>query len=437
LRLSFTPSPRPLFIASLVKPTSAYPLSAREPAERATLQQFAKHNLNLLLIANPAAAALLVACLNDKAPEAILMPWFAVFLGLTMMRLSVAKLLLKNLDDTDKRERLMQIPPALAFLEGLCWGVTPFLFNLPANDPVRTAQIALVFGVSALAVHTLCLQRAAMACFMVAALAPMALWNLLPWAGGGANLPLGFSALAVLGLCLAYGHAAGKLGREGIYASSLNSLLSTRLKHKEGELRIVQRKKDQVATRDPLTQCYNRRAMLEYLGREMSRQDRQGPTLGVLLIDVDYLSRFNDQYGYLTGDAMLRALTLRVHSQLRGSDFLARYGAEEFICIVQADDEGELMLAAERVRSAVEQRPMLERPAPITITVSVGATLRRTNESPQQLFNRANDALLAAKGAGRNRVELRSLEAHSGPSLDIELSQFPPEHAETEIGSRL
>jgi diguanylate cyclase (GGDEF)-like protein len=412
-----------------VKPTSAYPLSAREPAERAAVQQFARHNVNLLLVAGPVAAVVLVTCLKELVPEAYLMPWLAVFLGLTMMRVSVAKLVLKNLDDTGKRDRLMQIPPVLALLEGVCWGITPFLFKLPANNPASVVCIALVFAVSALAVHTLCLHRASMWCFMIAALAPLGLWNMLP--AGGANLPLGLSALAVLGLCLSYGHAAGKLGRESIYASSLSSLLSTRLKHKEGELRIVQRKKDQVATRDPLTQCYNRRAMLEYLGREMSRQDRQGPTLGVLLIDVDYLSRFNDQYGFLTGDAMLRALTLRVHSQLRGSDFLARYGAEEFICIVQADDEHQLALAA-----AVEQRPMLERPAPLTITVSVGATLRRTNESPQQLFNRANEALLAAKAAGRNRVELRSLETHSGPSLDIELSQFPPEHAETEIGSR-
>ena len=94
---------------------------------------------------------------------------------------------------------------------------------------------------------------------------------------------------------------------------------------------------------------------------------------------------------------------------MRGNDFLARYGGEEFVCLVHVTDEQQLLAAGERIRIAVAEKPILSKPEPLTIQVSVGAAMRRRGEEGNALFARADKALTKAKNAGRNQVLLDSI----------------------------
>lgn len=163
---------------------------------------------------------------------------------------------------------------------------------------------------------------------------------------------------------------------------------------------------NQAAT-DALTGLPNRRALEQVLARDLARSDRSGEPLSVVMIDVDHFKRFNDTYGHLVGDQVLRHLGAIVQRSLRDGDLVARFGGEEF-CIVlpRATSEGAL-LAARRVRMAVERGKLKVESGELAVTASFGVSTydptvkaRRVDD----LFKEADQALYAAKARGRNCV---------------------------------
>jgi diguanylate cyclase (GGDEF)-like protein len=151
-----------------------------------------------------------------------------------------------------------------------------------------------------------------------------------------------------------------------------------------------------MARTEELTGLPNRRAWEETLPRELARARRTGSSLCVALIDVDHFKPFNDQHGHLAGDGLLRAAARAWRQALRGSDFLARFGGDEFAAILPECSLDEAATLIERLRAA----------NPSGHTCSIGVAQWSGAESGSSLVRRADIALYQAKTAGRDRFEL-------------------------------
>ena len=175
------------------------------------------------------------------------------------------------------------------------------------------------------------------------------------------------------------------------------------------ELARVHRALEETARTDPLTGARNRLRLAEDLRTTRGRIHRVGQPHGLLAFDLDRFKWINDALGHLAGDEALKAVVAAVRSELRAEDDVYRFGGEEFIVLVRADDVDEMLAAAERIRSAVEA---LEIPHPGNepygvVTISVGAVLIGRDDlgtTDDDWFARADAGLYRAKRDGRNRV---------------------------------
>jgi diguanylate cyclase (GGDEF)-like protein len=171
---------------------------------------------------------------------------------------------------------------------------------------------------------------------------------------------------------------------------------------------------EQLALADGLTGVANRRLLDETLGREWARAARDGTLLSVLLIDVDYFKPYNDLYGHLAGDTCLKALANAIQAVLRRPpDLLARYGGEEFVVVLPNTPHAGAEAMSERVLRAVGQCCIGHAGSPYgSVSVSIGcATAFASLESdPYELLKAADAALYRAKAAGRNRVDVATVE---------------------------
>lgn len=165
------------------------------------------------------------------------------------------------------------------------------------------------------------------------------------------------------------------------------------------------------ATHDGLTGLLNHDAIIaEVVGRadeEPSWPYSQSRSLGVIMLDIDHFKVVNDTHGHPVGDQVLRSVSETLAAALRSSDFVGRYGGEEFLIVAEGYDEvGELRALAERLRFAIEQHLMVTDAGSIPITISVGlaVTIPDAREDAASLIRRADGALYEAKTTGRNRV---------------------------------
>jgi diguanylate cyclase (GGDEF)-like protein len=153
---------------------------------------------------------------------------------------------------------------------------------------------------------------------------------------------------------------------------------------------------------DPLTGLYNRRAFLEQARDTRALCRRLGQSLTLLLADLDHFKQVNDTMGHAAGDTVLRRVTATIRDQLRVVDVPARIGGEEFAVLLPSTDATAALVAAERLRLRVAASGNSETP----ITISIGITELRDDESLTTAMARADRALYAAKEAGRNRIEI-------------------------------
>ncbi|MCJ8207409.1 GGDEF domain-containing protein [Pseudomonas sp. RGM2987] len=162
----------------------------------------------------------------------------------------------------------------------------------------------------------------------------------------------------------------------------------------------------QKALVDPLTGLPNRAAWSERLEQEVAQWQQHGNSLLLAMLDLDHFKRINDNYGHLAGDRVLKLIASVVRKRLRGSDFIARFGGEEFVLLVPNTPLAAGAKLAETLRAAIEACPFHFKGEPVTVTVSVGMTAFKTGENSDLVLKRADQALYRAKNAGRNRVEL-------------------------------
>ncbi|ASP39551.1 diguanylate cyclase response regulator [Bacterioplanes sanyensis] len=156
----------------------------------------------------------------------------------------------------------------------------------------------------------------------------------------------------------------------------------------------------QLAMRDQLTGLYNRHYLMEHIGQRLSRCHRHGYQMAALMIDIDHFKRINDELGHQQGDDVLTSLGTFLCSYFRTEDLVARLGGEEFLVVLDPCPDGHMMDKAQQLLHAVEQL----NPAGTPITISIGATSVKKDDSLGSLLKRADDALYQAKQQGRNRV---------------------------------
>jgi len=182
------------------------------------------------------------------------------------------------------------------------------------------------------------------------------------------------------------------------------------LKETKKELEMVREKFEQAKNEslvDFLTGVANRKALDEILDKCAGEATSDKNDLCLLMIDIDHFKIFNDEFGHIVGDEVLKFVTSKIKEVVRGRDILARFGGEEFVVILPQTPLKGAVIVAENIRSFFA-RAKLESVATSeklgVITVSVGAACYRPGEPLETFINRSDQALYFAKNTGRNRV---------------------------------
>ena len=188
--------------------------------------------------------------------------------------------------------------------------------------------------------------------------------------------------------------AMWRVGNETFFSGIVRDI--TKRKQMESKMQIL-------ATTDTLTHVFNRIKYAELMQREIERVRRYNHPLSIIMFDIDNFKKVNDTYGHMVGDTVLCSLTLIVKENLRETDFLVRWGGEEFVIIAPETDLQRAEKLAERIRLATESYrfDQVER-----VTVSFGVAQFRKDDTEDAFIKRADDAMYMAKKNGRNRVEV-------------------------------
>jgi diguanylate cyclase (GGDEF)-like protein len=186
---------------------------------------------------------------------------------------------------------------------------------------------------------------------------------------------------------------------------ALNRNLEALVRDRTEELSKANEQLVQLALTDPLTGLFNRRAFLDSARRELGVARRHGREVALMIIDLDHFKAVNDRYGHRAGDVVLKKFVDTFNKMIRAGDTFSRYGGEEFVVLApQSTQEGAIGLA-NRMLSALRAQTISFEGGETRITASIGVTM--VDEGDKDLdaaLKRADEALYAAKGAGRDRV---------------------------------
>jgi diguanylate cyclase (GGDEF)-like protein len=162
------------------------------------------------------------------------------------------------------------------------------------------------------------------------------------------------------------------------------------------------------ALMDPLTHLWNRRGASVLLKSAFTTADRRGTPLALALLDLDNFKRVNDTHGHQTGDEVLRRIASRLLSAVRGDDAICRLGGDEFLVLMADTDATTASRVAERICHVINDTAVPTRDGAMPISVSVGCTIRQPKDTSavEGLLERADQALMQSKAAGRNRVRM-------------------------------
>lgn len=204
--------------------------------------------------------------------------------------------------------------------------------------------------------------------------------------------------------------AAMDLGEDLTLAISAYEIssLNMHLKRERKALAEANKRLEQLAHFDPLTQVWNRYRIEQAIDAEIVAAKRYGATCALMLLDVDHFKQINDTHGHSVGDDVLVSLARLVEGSLRGCDHLGRWGGEEFVVLATHSDMEAAVVLAERLRGLVATLHIEAIAQPIT--VSIGVAVWRPGDSCKTLVARADVAMYRAKRSGRNRVEVATKE---------------------------
>jgi len=207
-------------------------------------------------------------------------------------------------------------------------------------------------------------------------------------------------------------------------ADELKARLRTgeRILHLEDSLVEAREQMRFKATHDHLTSLWNRGVIMDLLGRELTRSQRENVCTAVILGDLDHFKNVNDTHGHLVGDQVLREVARRLLLSVRSYDFVGRYGGEEFLTVLNNCRPDSAVGRAEQIRMSICTRPIHTDAGPLQVTMSLGVLLSCDwgHRSAEELINHADSALYAAKTEGRNRVKLAKPEEWTEAALVVQ-----------------
>jgi diguanylate cyclase len=203
-----------------------------------------------------------------------------------------------------------------------------------------------------------------------------------------------------LAAMLCYVLTIGQCAFLGLYGSSLRNML-----YKRGfELREAYKRIEELAELDELTGSFNRRCIMRMLDDEIARAQRINVPCSIALIDLDWFKRVNDAYGHPTGDEVLRTFAITVFANIRNIDRFGRYGGEEFLLVLPDTPNDAATRILDRLRAIIADLDWSAFSPGMRVTISAGVATLRPDESEDTFLARADSALYAAKGRGRNRI---------------------------------
>lgn len=219
--------------------------------------------------------------------------------------------------------------------------------------------------------------------------------------GGFASFPIVTNS-RLTGLLALGGKAAARISGE---TDSFLAQVANQAQIVTENSRLFDRVKN-LSIRDGLTDLFNHRYSIDLLAQEFGRVGRYAGGVGLLMIDIDYFKKINDEHGHPAGDAVLREAARILKDTLRAVDALGRYGGEEFMAVLPHTTHEEALQTGERLRKAVADHVFRagERELRATISVGVACYPSEKVDSPHALIREADKALYVAKEAGRNRV---------------------------------
>jgi two-component system cell cycle response regulator len=153
---------------------------------------------------------------------------------------------------------------------------------------------------------------------------------------------------------------------------------------------------------DPLTKLYNRNYLIEFLENKIKESKRYNFPLSLAMIDIDFFKKFNDTYGHLTGDCVLKTLAIILKKYFRESDIVARYGGEEFIVVMPFSELKDACKKMDNLRKEVENHNFCE--SNLKVTISVGVEEYNKKDDLYKLIEKADKKLYISKDTGRNKV---------------------------------
>ena len=158
---------------------------------------------------------------------------------------------------------------------------------------------------------------------------------------------------------------------------------------------------------DALTQIGNRQFLERRLRGTFAEYINQEGTAGLLFIDIDNFKQFNDVYGHDVGDRVLRMVATTIKNSLRRTDLVGRWGGEEFIAILNDVNTSSLLESlSEKIRTLVQYSHLDVDGKILSVTISIGATLLRPNDTPESIIQRADKLMYQSKKSGRNNISI-------------------------------
>ena len=209
----------------------------------------------------------------------------------------------------------------------------------------------------------------------------------------------------LLALLLAVAAIFGLVQLRTSYLMNRRRLLEELVASQTRDLTEANRQLQDLASRDSLTEIYNRRYFLELAAVELERSRRSTRQASLLLIDIDHFKRVNDSFGHAAGDEVLKGVVATIKTLLRDSDLFARIGGEELVVLMPETGIEAARLVADRLRVAIQTDRYPLPNQSVAVTASIGLAVTTVPPEPlPALLERADRALYAAKAAGRNRV---------------------------------
>ncbi len=189
-----------------------------------------------------------------------------------------------------------------------------------------------------------------------------------------------------------------------------NETLQQRLNDSRQEIQTLEKNLAVVRTEsltDPLTTLANRKFFNNSIHRLIAEAEAKTSPLSVVLTDIDHFKNFNDSYGHLTGDQVLRLVAVTVKQEIKGQDIAARYGGEEFAILLPRTALTQAVTVADHIRGSVMRKELIRRSTGESlgrVTISLGVATWRRADTISTLMERADACLYAAKRGGRNCV---------------------------------